>query len=244
MPLIYEQESTKAMYFDMRSVQSAMHKAKPDKLIIGYTRTMMGFLLFNPSPQSIAMIGLGGGSMAKYCRKHLPDAEFTAVEVNERVIALRDEFHVPPDSPCFKVVRSNGADYVAHRADKVDVLLVDGFVMDGLPYELSTAGFYDNCYAKLNNGGVMVANLLATDVKFGTYVSRIRDSFDDKVVTVNAEEDDNKIVFAYKGTDFPIEMDVLMSRVLELGSDHPVKLHDTALKIMQRLNSRTTSIEL
>jgi len=244
MPFVYEQQSIKALYFDMSSVQSAMDMEKPEKLVIGYTRTMMGFLLFNPSPKTIAMIGLGGGSLAKYCRKHLPEAAFTAIEVNDRVIALRDEFGIPCDDPCFQVVRANGADYVARRTEQVDVLLVDGFAKDGHPYELTTAGFYDNCYAKLNEGGVMVANLLGTDVKIGTYVSRIRDSFEDRVVMINAEEDGNKIVFAFKGQAFPLDTDLVMSRAFELGPQHPVKLHDTALRIMQRMNKRTSTIEL
>ena len=41
---------------------------------------MMGFLLFQPAPARIAMIGLGGGSLAKYCALKLPEADFTAIE--------------------------------------------------------------------------------------------------------------------------------------------------------------------
>ena len=32
---------------------------------------MMGFLLFKPQPRSIGMIGLGGGSLAKFCYRYL-----------------------------------------------------------------------------------------------------------------------------------------------------------------------------
>ncbi len=44
-----------------------MSKNDPDKLELGYTRIMTRFLLLNSTPESIAMIGLGGGSLAKYC---------------------------------------------------------------------------------------------------------------------------------------------------------------------------------
>lgn len=233
MPFIYEENTTLAMYFDMRSVQSAMRKDDTERLILGYTKIMMGFLLFKPNPEHIGMIGLGGGSLAKYCRKHLPATHFTAVEVNENVIALRNKFKIPPDNEKFQVLHADGADYVANRSDKVDVLLVDGFNSDGHPAKLCSAGFYDNCYAKLHDGGVMVANLLSTDVKFGTYVSRIRDSFQDKVVVVDTEKDGNKIAFAYKGSEFPVPMESIMARVQEFGPKHLVQLHNTAQKIMQ-----------
>ncbi|MBV5333937.1 transferase, partial [bacterium] len=67
-----------------------MLKAEPEKLLLDYTQTMMGFLLFQPTPQRMAMIGLGGGSLAKYCRRTLPTVDFTAIELSAEVIALRE----------------------------------------------------------------------------------------------------------------------------------------------------------
>src|SRR5664279_3917355 len=168
-PFVYDEIDMLSMHFDLTSIQSVMRKNDPDSLVLSYTRTMMGFLFFQPEPQRIAMIGLGGGSLAKYCIKYLPDAYFTAIEINAQVIALRDKFHIPADSNKFSVLHANGADYVANKSDKVDVLLIDGFDEDGHSAKLCSAGFYDNCYAKLRDGGVMVVNLLASDLKFGTY---------------------------------------------------------------------------
>jgi len=244
MPFIYEENTTLTMHFDMHSVQSVMRKDDSERLVLGYTRTMMGFLFFHPEPERIAMIGLGGGSLAKYCVKYLPDTHFTAVEVNEKVIALRDKFRIPSDNEKFRVLQADGADYVANRSEKIDVLLVDGFNEDGHPAKLCSAGFYDNCYAKLRNGGVMAVNLLANDLKYGTYTSRMRDSFDDKVVVVDAEEHGNKIAFAYKGNNFPLAKGTLLERIRQLGPKHPIPLHNTAHKIMQRSTERITHAEL
>jgi spermidine synthase len=55
------------MHFTSLATQSAMSLSEPDALIAQYTRKMMSFLLFNPDPKHIVMIGLGGGSLAKYC---------------------------------------------------------------------------------------------------------------------------------------------------------------------------------
>ena len=41
----------------------------PGKLEIRSAR-MMGFLLFHPVPLRIGMAGWGGGSLAKFCRRH------------------------------------------------------------------------------------------------------------------------------------------------------------------------------
>jgi len=100
-------------------------------LSLTYTQIMTGFLKLNPMPQSIAMIGLGGGSMAKWCHRHLPHADITIVEINPHVIALRDHFYIPEDDHRFRVLCEDGADYVARTPQKTDVLIVDGFNLDG-----------------------------------------------------------------------------------------------------------------
>ncbi|MDP1660239.1 MAG: hypothetical protein Q8L73_12935 [Methylotenera sp.] len=130
-PFVFEEIATLSLHFDMHSIQSVMRKSDPGSLVLSYTCTMMGFLLFKLEPERIAMVGLGGGSLAKYCAKYLPDSHFTAVEINPQVIALRDKFHIPADSDKFSVLQANGADYVENKLDKVDVLLIDGFDEDG-----------------------------------------------------------------------------------------------------------------
>lgn len=243
-PFLYEGDRDISLHFDFSAIQSHMRKADPDKLILGYTRTMMGFLLFQPKPERIAMIGLGGGSLAKYCLRHVPDAHFTAIEINSKVIALRDKFGIPPDGPNFEVVCADGAVYVRNRSEPVDVLLVDGFDRDGQPGQLGSAEFYDHCYSKLRDGGVLVVNLLESDNKFGTYTARIRKSFDAQVVVVEAEEWGNKIAFAYKGKNFPPLATTMSERVRDMGPTHTVALHAIAQKVIERLKQRISSAPL
>ena len=155
-PYLKEDGEEVALHFDFRTVQSAMSKADPDALTLGYTRTMMAFLLFQPEPARIAMIGLGGGSMAKYCLRHLPGVDFTAVEISPEIIALRDDFRLPPDGERFRVVCADGADYIRAMNHTVDVLLLDGFDLEGQPRQLCSTAFYDYCFARLNPGGVLL----------------------------------------------------------------------------------------
>lgn len=242
-PFVQEGEHGISMHFDHGATQSAMRKSDPSKLILGYTRTMMGFLLLQPKPERIAMIGLGGGSLAKYCLRHLPKVHLTAVEINPKVIALRDKFEIPPDGPNFKVLCGDGAVYVRDRTERVDVLLVDGYVQEGQPRQLCSTGFYDHCYEKLRDGGVMVVNLWGGDIKFGTYCARIRESFENRVVVVESEDWGNRVAFAYKGKDFPPSVNGLSERVLDLAPSHAVALHLTAQKIIKGINQHKQSTE-
>ena len=137
-PVIYDTSTIKSLFFSLVDVQSRMHILRPDELQFEYTKIMMGFLLHNPDPRNIAMIGLGGGSLAKFCYRYLPQTDITVIEINPHVIAHRSTFAVPPDDHRFTVRLADAATYLRDSDEKFDVLLADGFDIDGLPPEFAT----------------------------------------------------------------------------------------------------------
>jgi spermidine synthase len=197
-PFIVETLSSKALYFSDSAVQSRMRLDDPHALDLDYTRLMMGFLLFKPRPGRMAMIGLGGGSLPKFCHRYLPAAHIEVIEIDPGVIALRDQFHVPPDSARFRVLEEDGVRFVREQASCVDVLIVDGFDELGLPPQLATRAFYDDCRDSLAEGGMMVANLHAGRELSADCVERIRGAFSDRVLIVDSADDCNSIAFAFK----------------------------------------------
>ena len=179
----------RALRFGATDVQSAMDLRNPDRLVLNYTRVMMGFALFQPRPRNMLMIGLGGGSLPKFCHRHFPGTDITVVEIDPRVIALRDRFEVPPDQHDFRVVQADGADFVAAMDDaSYDVIMVDGFDADSMAPSLGTQNFYDQCARLLTAGGVMACNLHELDLCFGAYLERIALSFDGEVAGVATRE--------------------------------------------------------
>lgn len=173
---------------------------QPDALVLEYTQTMMGFLMLKPQPEHIGMIGLGGGSIAKFCHRYLPKTNMTVVEINPHVIALRDQFLIPRNSDRFNVVEGDGAVFVCQAEQRYDVLIMDGFGVDGIPAPLCSQQFYDNCSHALPPGGIFIANLHTEDDGYDDYLGRISTSFDGKVLVVEEPESAQSTVFALKGT--------------------------------------------
>jgi len=193
---------------------------------------MMGFLLLHPAPSRIAMLGLGGGSLAKYCARALPDTDFTAVEISPDVVALRDVFGVPPDGPRFRVVCDDGAAFVRRDAGPYDVLLVDGFDASGQPETLCSVAFYDACRERLTDDGVLVVNLFVDDGACDARIARIRDAFDGAVAVVPADGSENRVVFAGARGPVPPPFAVLVERLRHLGSLHQVGLDVVTRKLV------------
>jgi spermidine synthase len=185
------------------AIQSQMLLSSPSFLLLSYTRTMTGFRVFQPAPRHIAMIGLGGGSLTKWCYEALPYAHLSVIEISEEVIELRSRFQVPPDDERLRVILGDGAEYVRQTTDRPDVLLVDGYHFDGLPSrQTCTQAFYDDCYRVLDDDGVLVVNLDSTRME---WIGRIRRSFASRVTVVTPSDGQNKIVFALKGRIRPAE---------------------------------------
>ena len=88
---VSEKYGVRSLHIGSDTVQSAMRIAKPNDLELSYTRSMMAFLLFSDRPTRILMVGLGGGSLAKFVYHRLPWVTTEVVEVNPRVVAIARE---------------------------------------------------------------------------------------------------------------------------------------------------------
>jgi spermidine synthase len=196
-PRIYQDGDSISLQFNIGEIQSEMRISDPNRLVLSYTRTMLSFLRSFKEPKRIAIIGLGGGSMPKWCYHHLPATDITVIEISPMVIALRDQFHIPADNHRFRVICADGADYVALTRDSPQVLLVDGFDVHGQPPQLCSQDFYEDCYRALAPDGLLVVNLCGPDDQLA--LERIRGTFDNRVLVIVPEDGENKIVFAGKG---------------------------------------------
>jgi len=199
VPRVQETLDRRVLQFSDAEIQSRMQLRDPDALDLQYTRLMMGFLLFAPAPARIAMIGLGGGSIAKFCHRHLRRSRLDVAEVNPQVVALRGRFQVPPDDDRLSVSVVDGARFVADAVERYDALLVDGFDRHGLPRQLCSQRFYDDAADALQPGGVLVANLHALHAEQPVWLERIRCSFGHEPLVVHDDDRSNCVVFACRG---------------------------------------------
>ncbi|MGZ5038716.1 MAG: spermine/spermidine synthase domain-containing protein [Usitatibacter sp.] len=169
----------------------------PWALDLSYTRKVMSFLLFRAAPRRILMVGLGGGSLAKYCYRHLPLATVDAVEHDDDVIALRDYFFIPRASPRLSVIAADGARYVAKVRRRYDVVICDAFEDAGIAASVGRDAFYENACSALNPGGILVANLAGPTEERRRHLAMMTRIFPD-VLLVPVEGEGNEIVLAFR----------------------------------------------
>lgn len=236
-PFVIEDGKVRRLHFSLKLVQSEMRIDAPDELAIAYTRAMMGFLLFHPAPKHIVIVGLGGGSLSKYCYRNLARSRVTSVELMEGVIACRDWFLIPPDDERLQIVQADAADYFTRDPDGADAILLDAYVEDGLAPQLCTKGFYENVRAHLKPRGVLVANISGHSLTAETHIELIAAAFNERVVVVDVMSDGNRIVYAFKDPAFPPDWQRLTRSARELEAKHPFEFNKL-LRDMERSAQR------
>ncbi len=170
----------------------------PNDLSLRYTQKMMAFLLFHPRPKRIDLIGLGGGSLIKFCYHRMPGTQLTAIELDPDVIALRDTFLLPEDGPRLQVLNVDGAEYLEQTEKGIDVLLVDAFDKTGFAPSLANREFFENAFAKLAGNGILVINLAGEKDTYAGLIGEAMHVFDDQVIVISVPEDGNHILYAFK----------------------------------------------
>jgi spermidine synthase len=196
---VTETFGVRSLHIESDTIQSSMRLARPNDLELAYTRSMMAFLLFHGAVRSALLVGLGGGSLAKFIYHRMPQTRCEVVEVNPDVVSIaRRFFMVPAPDERLAIQVCDGGEFVAREGAGYDVILVDGYDGDSLVKELSSRAFFTNCLKRLNARGMLVVNLWGSDRKFDDYLKRIEDTFPAGTLCLPAEKPGNIVAFAFR----------------------------------------------
>src|SRR5258707_10783070 len=95
---IVEEGGVRVLQIGGDAIQSAMRLDAPDRIELDYVQAMMAFLLFRPRPREVLMVGLGGGSMARFIHQRMPNVRVSVVEIDPGVVTVaRRYFHFPEE---------------------------------------------------------------------------------------------------------------------------------------------------
>jgi spermidine synthase len=157
---IEEDEEARYMYFD-RTLQSAMNLKDPTALRLIYSRyTSLGFA-FRPDAKKILIIGLGGGSIPKKLQKEFPSLELDVVEIDPEVIQMAKSHFNVREGKNLRLHAADGRLFLNRTAHQYDIILIDAYYSDAMPFHLATREFFELAQRKLTPNGIIVANLIS-----------------------------------------------------------------------------------
>jgi spermidine synthase len=155
-------------------MQGGIYVATPEKLHCEYTQLSFISLTFlNRSPEDVLFIGLGAGSMPGYFSKYYPKANIDIVEIDPEILKVAKEFFDFRESANMNLHISDGRVFVKRTPKKYDLIFLDEYQSGHIPFHLTTVEFLKEVKSKLNDGGVVVSNIIA-DRKNKFFLSMIK----------------------------------------------------------------------
>jgi len=182
----------------------------PTVLVHEYIQRMMAWLLFidpaTVSKRQALQLGLGAGSLTKFCHKELR-MKTTAIELNPMVLhACRGWFKLPADNTRMQVVLGDAAQEIRKPQwlGAVDALQVDLYDEEAAAPVLDTEDFYADCRATLTEEGCMTVNLFGRVSSYQKSLDKMAAAFGMNAMwSFKATREGNTVVLAQRTPSHP-----------------------------------------
>ncbi len=156
-------EDGEQRYMDFENLrQSAMLLKDPWELRLRYTRFLALSLALQPQPKRALILGLGGGSFPKKLYRDVPDVTVDVADIDPEVIAIAKRYFQVPEDARLRLFAKDGRRFVQEATDKYDMVVLDAYNSDTIPFHLATREFYQEIKSRLTPGGIVVSNIIGT----------------------------------------------------------------------------------
>ncbi|TMC46626.1 MAG: hypothetical protein E6J20_20840 [Chloroflexi bacterium] len=133
---------------------------RPDTVLTGGEWDM--FLVAPPLAdhpvRRILIIGAAGGTTARALAALYPGVRIDGVELDPVVSELGREYMGLDRIPGLRTVNEDGRSFLQRSGDRYDMIAVDAYHRDYVPFHLATAEFFQLCRDHLSAGGVLAIN--------------------------------------------------------------------------------------
>lgn len=169
--------------------QGGIYINAPDKLLFEFTQ--MGFValaFMDRDPKDVLFVGLGAGAMPKYFAGRYPDSVIDIAEIDPDMLAAAQKYFYFKEDHRMKVHVQDGRLFVKRTKKKYDWIILDAYQNDYIPFHLTTLEFLKEVKSRLNDNGVVVANI----------TSPFRNKFFDSMVMTYKKAFPHLIIFKGK----------------------------------------------
>lgn len=157
---VVDEDGVRTMYLD-GAPQSAMYVDGRDGYPFEYSKYLHIPMLMQSDVDRVLFIGGGGFSTPKRYLEEYPNVTVDVVELDPEVIDAAKQYFAVPDSPRLNIYRGDGRNFLEGSNRTYDVIVLDAYRKDRVPFQLTTVEFMHLASDHLDQDGVLVANLIS-----------------------------------------------------------------------------------
>ena len=147
------------LHFD-RSRQGGMFLTDARESPLRYPDYFLLAWLLNPNIKRVLVVGMGSGSVPKRLLSDFPGVQVDSVELDPVVVQVAKRYFELRDDPRHRIFVQDGRQYVRRADTAYDLIVMDAYFAEGVPFHLVTREFFQQTKAKLAPGGIVAANVV------------------------------------------------------------------------------------
>ena len=156
--VVSEDREARYLRFGYGAKQSAMTLANPTALRVPYTAYLALGMAFT-KPERVLMIGLAGGSVARFVRSACPEVAMDVVELDPHVVGVARRFFCVEADAALRIHLDDGRMFVKRTGERYDWIVLDAFHADSMPHHMATEEFFREVKGILTPRGVVTMNV-------------------------------------------------------------------------------------
>jgi len=118
-------------------------------------------MALKPDASRALVLGLGGGIISKRLWHDYPAMRVDSVEIDPVVIDVAKRYFAFPDDPRLRVFNQDARRYIQTTKDTYDLVVVDTYYADALPFHLTTQEFFRETKSRMTTDGVLAYNVIS-----------------------------------------------------------------------------------
>ncbi|ELZ33327.1 spermidine synthase [Halogeometricum pallidum JCM 14848] len=157
---VVDSGEVRTLYLDGQR-HSAMDLEEPYRHVFDYTRYFHLPLLMTDDVDRVLFVGGGGFTGPKRFVRDYPNVTVDVVEIDPEVVSTAKRYFSVEESERLNVYTRGGRQYLQETNQTYDLIVLDAYRKDKVPFELTTVEFMELANDRLDEDGVLFANLIS-----------------------------------------------------------------------------------
>jgi spermidine synthase len=176
---------------------SAVKVGNPDHLEYEYAQAMTVALALAGEPKRVLVVGLGGGMLPSFFRKHYPEMVIDTVDIDPDVVDAAKKFFGFREDAMMHAYVEDGRQFIEKCKAPYDIIFLDAYGGEEIPYHMATEEFLQAVRRVTSPRGVVAANIMwAAENRLHDEMVRTYQEVFDSVYIVATKHGPNEIVLA------------------------------------------------
>ncbi|MUV91004.1 spermidine synthase [Halapricum sp. CBA1109] len=157
---VTEENGVRTLYLD-GVPQSAVYTDDREGYVFDYAPYMHIPMLMDDDVERVLFVGGGGFTGPQRYAEEYPNVTVDAVELDRGVVTAAEQYFRLEESDRLRVHVGDGRRFLSSTDHTYDVIVLDAFRADQVPFHLTTREFLELTNSRLDEDGVLMANVIA-----------------------------------------------------------------------------------